>query len=97
MKKNTKNESAKASKRNQSTWKIDVTSKGNTKIRGKNENVANTNITVNINVAQNSDIKTKCIVGEMFSRFSTKSQAPKSSTNKFTTLSNLLLSRTAIF
>ena len=48
MKKNTKNESAKASKRNQSTWKIDVTSKGNTKIRGKNENVANTNITVNI-------------------------------------------------
>lgn len=31
----------------------------------KNENVANTNITVNINVAQNSDIKTKCIVGEM--------------------------------
>ena len=26
MKKNTKNESAKASKRNQSTWKIDVTS-----------------------------------------------------------------------
>ena len=39
MKKNTKNESAKASKRNQSTWKIDVTSKGNTKIRGKNENV----------------------------------------------------------
>ena len=65
MKKNAKNESAKASKRNQSTWKIDVTSKGNTKIRGKNENVANTNITVNINVAQNSDIKTKCIVGEM--------------------------------
>ena len=40
-------------------------SKGNNKIRGKNENVANTNITVNINVAQNSDIKTKCIVGEM--------------------------------
>ena len=65
MKKNTKNESAIASKRYQSTWMIDVTSKGNTKIRGKNENVANTNITVNINVAQNSDIKTKCIVGEM--------------------------------
>ena len=59
MKKNAKNESAKASKRNQSTWKIDVTSKGNTKIRAKNQNVANTNITLNKNEAQKSDNKTK--------------------------------------
>ena len=65
MKKNAKNESAKASKRNQSTWKIDVTSKGNTKIRGKNENVANTTLTATKPLAQNSDIKTNGIVGEM--------------------------------